>query len=102
MGALWRFMIIIKDGRVYIANIKTDTIVKHHLYQAFFTTRKDEWTNIVVRFPLSLNPARLLACSGTNLGAASTTWRARVWRSASVQPVHSHFPRPSGGRIPAH
>jgi len=38
------------DGRVYIANIKVDTVVKHHLYQAFFTTRKGEWTNIVLPF----------------------------------------------------
>ena len=34
---------------MYIANIKTDSMVKHHLFQAFFTTRKDEWTNVVVR-----------------------------------------------------
>lgn len=38
------------DGRVYIANIKTDSMVKHHLFQAFFTTRKDEWTNVVLPF----------------------------------------------------
>jgi len=38
------------DGRMYVANVKVDSVVKNHLYQAFFTGPKGIWTNIVLPF----------------------------------------------------
>jgi hypothetical protein len=73
---------------VYIANIKTDSMVKHHLFQAFFTTRKDEWTNVVVRS--IMNQLHYFAVSRTQWPELMSRVRA-----ASIRPIHAHVPRAS-------
>ena len=39
----------LKDGRVYIAQIKTESAMEDDLYQHVFSTRPNQWEQVVVR-----------------------------------------------------
>jgi NADH dehydrogenase [ubiquinone] 1 alpha subcomplex assembly factor 1 len=38
------------DGRIYIASIKTNTVVRDHLYQTFFSTPPGTWLDVLLPF----------------------------------------------------